>query len=318
MTQLKFGADFVIIVCGDDSLVSLFGVIYEGDFSMYDQSQFAASLIDGRAFYRRLGIEWDVITVLRQTSAGNFKSIGPGTRSRGGFSGNGQMVVQMATGVGDTSPWNSVTTVVAWLRVVVSLIENCQLGRTQSVETQKIFDGFRRLGLNIKVKKVTPRTATFLKGWWVPLLGGGSAWLPLPSAYIKLGKTLSDPQYIHLDKQERGRASPALAYARHAYALASSLRHVPRDYPILGAFLTALDRLGEQGGRESVLDKHKIMVDEISGIIDQNSVLEMIEERYGLNVTTVRELENGFEQAEKLPFFVSHPAHLKVRGADYA
>jgi hypothetical protein len=301
----------VIFIMGDDSHVydDILKKILEGDFSMYDQSQTIITLFWGRfriyvqKFFKLPDYVWELV----------FACIGRYMASVKDFTVKGFLDWLQGTGISDTSSWNSVTTLVAWLFVVYCI-------RTVTAEKFDLagFVSFHmaRLGLNIKLKEFELRDlskSTFLKGWWVPA-ERGDVWIPLPSQLLKLGKTLEEPGKIYKCESFKG------VYC-HAYSVARSLQHVPRDYPLLGSFLSVYDRLGtftdkvyvdSNPYKTAVVDTTRVF-----GPICRTEIVELMCDRYSTTPGEIEEVEEMFDSVSHLPMFVSHPLFLRLRDVDY-
>jgi len=154
-----------------------------------------------------------------------------------------------------------------------------------------------------------------LKGWWAPG-PDGNVWLPLISQVLKLGKTMRHPDQIYKKEGLGG-------YYSHAHAVARTLQNVPRNYPILGGMLASYDELGlgYLGQHRDLCDgvfenPYKTKIDSFRDF-DEEAVMAMIGERYGLGSCEIKEIDSMFRNIKQLPAFVSHPEILTIRDVDY-
>jgi len=191
-----------IIVAGDDSLVvvrhhdySL--TIWEGDASMYDQSESWGPLLNEYKALRQLGCPSYVTKILLKVASATYVA-----ESRDGL--NKVKVKRHArpfrdTGGGDTSFGNSWVMGSAWGDVVATL-------RDTPWSIVNLQAAFARLGLDMKMRMhTTPYRATFLKGIWYPTISG-PVWGPLPSRVLKFGKSLVDPRTLYCTRNLKAAA----------------------------------------------------------------------------------------------------------------
>lgn len=181
-----------IIVCGDDSLVihDLDGdwVAYEGDASMFDQSQSFGPHKAARWFYLKLGIDQDVLDILKKLTENTYYA-----RSRKGYDVyriNKAKRALRDTGGADTSLGNSLIMAVAWFFVLL---------RTPVWAKDEFIKSFLFLGFDMKLRVNDPTTSSFLKGMWYHT-DHGMVWGPLPSRILKMGKSLTDPRILYRNK----------------------------------------------------------------------------------------------------------------------
>jgi hypothetical protein len=179
-------ADYHILVSGDDSLVIDYNQsrYFEGDASMFDQSQSFGPLAFERACLKRLGVSNECRKLLELLSVGLYEA-----KSR---DGEGKITVDRTlramrdTGGSDTSLGNSLNMGFAWVIVLL--------------QVRPIEDSFKDLGFEMKLKVFDHITdVTFLKGMWYEVCGLDWAyyWGPLPSRFLKLGKSLKDPRSLY-------------------------------------------------------------------------------------------------------------------------
>ena len=306
--------DVVIVANGDDTVVGLFGRLFEGDFSMMDQSHDAWMLSEGRQIIYGILGHMDAASYLFESCYGPYSAFfkeGPVKIQVKGF-----RFPQLATGISDTTFWNSLTCIVSYLYVAIFL-KVSERSTTRSFDCKLLKTVFRELGMNIKVFEKSRLTdCTFLKGWWVP--GTSSdypyVWMPLPSQVLKLAKVLKNPKSIYRN---------SAPYKAHAKAVSSTLKNVSRRYPILGDFLRVYDRLGDQtpvyrdsSSRRVHENPFKTEIDTLLPF-DLEALKTQIFTRYSLSPLDLEEIKHLFDQVSTLPSFVSHPAMINLRLVDY-
>jgi len=201
---------------------------------------------------------------------------------------------ELGTGFDETTIGNTAAVMSFWTAVVCD--------KTRSYEDLAFEHGFKA-----KVKPWSSvRDATFLKGWFCPQVGGGFAYLPLPSLAIKIGKVQTPVERLG------GQAQTAFAIAQGC--------PVPPEMPILGAFVTALRRNGDArttkviSASEDSWYKPKVSADVR---IDVAEALAFIERRYGLTPSDVARVTRRLEAVNSLPAFVSDPVFRILAEVDY-
>jgi len=178
---------------------------------------------------------------------------------------------------------------------------------------------FASCGFSAKVKLAdTWSDLTFLRGSWFSSLDY-PAWLPLPSRVLKLGKSMEDP--IKLLTKARMRLDGARAEAQRLalYAWGKTLGDVPRDYPILGPFLAAFDRLGTNSAIivEDNENPYRPVVAGVSHGYNADRAAHGVCARYGLSFSDLVEWESLCQSIDNLPAVVSHPLLKKLVEVDY-
>jgi hypothetical protein len=208
---------------------------------------------------------------------------------------------QLATGIDWTTVINSMS----------SLIFCMFLLKTDGVAEEVAFD----LGMKIKmVHSVGIEDVTFLKGSWIPDLCGDLCWFPFPSQCLKLGKVLREPRLFSKNRKDTMEGVRVVAYGIY-----SSMKSVPPNYPILGAFLACLKRLGAVSNcaisaSEDGWYKPQI----VSASINRRSALTFVARRYDLSISDVIRVEELFDSVKALPAFVYDPVMDRLRDVDYA
>lgn len=181
-----------IIVSGDDSCVDLaingVRVVFEGDASMYDQSQSFGPLGFERRRLLELGVDRGTCKILKILAANNYEMIRK-DREKIMLIGKSDRPLR-DTGGPDTSLGNSINMAAAWILVLETV---------SSLDLEALRARFLFLGFDMKIKKVDPLQATFLKGMWYET-DCGPYWGPLPSRALKYGKCLRDPRSLYHTK----------------------------------------------------------------------------------------------------------------------
>lgn len=295
------------IVAGDDfyALVNETGTIFavENDFSIYDRTQGAHALFSESRMLCALGFPPTVAARMFDAalSTAVYEHKPTNTRIRC------KMPIQRATGGPDTTIGNTLNNIAS---VLYSLHRHCE---SQSSEELNLAHLQLELGFAAKVTRHEVfNHGTFLKGWWVLNVAGSFQWLPLPSQAVKLGKILTDPRsiYKHLPA--------SLAWKAAAYAMARGYGLIPRDYPVFGVFLKFYDDLKPSCSFsiEAIeLEAHKIVRD-TEVLLNRDSVLDMIEHRYGITPYEVHQMEIEISSAP-FPGLLVHPGWAAIASKDY-
>jgi len=189
--QMRHG--FCLIVSGDDALAvgEMNGTHYviEGDASMYDQSQSIGPLSMGWRVCKKLGADDETIDLL-STLSYNTYTVEPRQREDASFFKiNKRDRPLRDTGGADTSVGNSIVIALAWIFV----LRVCCISGFALENMEKLF---MFLGIKMKLKLPTLNTCTFLRGMWYHTTRG-YYWGPLPSRFLKMGKSLKDPRAIY-------------------------------------------------------------------------------------------------------------------------
>jgi len=301
-----YALEDTIAASGDDSICCMmhkfmrerapqaFYPVVEGDFGSMDQSEKIECLSTHGFTMERLGIWRFVVDLFLEICAMGYVARGKRLFMRG------KTGAQLATGIDFTTAINTLTTLCFLLWVYFN-------------------DGFdpeataTRLGLKLKLKQhCEPRFATFLKGWWLPRLGGGVSWYPLPSQVVKLGKSMRNPRLYSQSHDDYDGVLVA------AWALAKSMPNLPRDYPLLGPFVSMLERCGRES--KIVLSSSEdgwYKPNCASGPIDRVYALETVCSRYDVTSDEVAECEAMMHEVKRLPVFLSHRVFLQLSNVDY-
>jgi hypothetical protein len=300
-----YGYEDFIAASGDDSIVCFFATwrntqwrfapLAEGDFSAMDQSEKLDALMHHASLMAKFGVPKFAIDMAMDVSGLPYTASGKRLKIKGSVGH------QLATGIDYTTPFNSLTTICFWLYV--------RAHRDESPE-----DLAAKLGLKLKlVTRHEANLCTFLKGWWQPGKEGGVYWYPLPSQVVKLGKIMREPRLFDLEGRQ---ALKGVQIA--AWAIAQSMPTLPRDYPVLGAFLSMLERCGARGSATVSASEdgwYKPMTTGMS--IDRGYVLDSLCARYGITSEMVNECEALMLQVQRLPVFMVHDVFVVLSRVDY-
>ena len=183
-----------VAAAGDDSVfcvhrgdVTEWG---EGDFGMFDQSQSTGPLSTQDRWGDKIGIDQDVRRVLVRSHSGKFVIISRDKTHRQIIS----VRPMRRTGGGDTTQGNTVITLSANRYAIVQT-----LLRKEPITA--VQNWMRWLGFDLKLRvHASWTTITFLKGMWVPVCEQfrfEAYWTPLPSRFLKVGKSLRDPRELY-------------------------------------------------------------------------------------------------------------------------
>lgn len=297
MSMIRNGLAF-IIVAGDDSLViyrdfegNLY--VFEGDASMFDQSQSKGPLNHQLNTMHRCSVPLREIQILGCTFQAKYVA-----HSRNEV---GRIIVShehrpmRATGGPETSWGNSKTMGEAWIHALSKLC------------FQNIQESFRFLGFDLKLKIFTdPREATFLKGMWYEI-DQELWWGMLPSRFLKVGKSLRDPRTLYKGDLRTCTKQFAndLAYSMHRFVLPPLMRQFVKRYmvaPPKRHFPTDLWVEHEDGDL---------------GPSPKMKNYEFINQRYGLERDIWKEMEHLIATSE-LFSFLEHPGFERLALVDYS
>jgi len=154
--------------------------------------------------------------------------------------------------------------------------------------------------------------------------------MPLPSAVLKLGKLLRSPREICHVKNNGKWSHPPIerAIAQVAVAIALSYGQVHETYPILGAFLWKLRRLGMAAlgwapskyrtisfNAVNESSWHKTRID--IGCVDSEMAREAVCVRYDLTLHDLHRVESLLSQINTLPAYIEDPVFDRLMEVDY-
>jgi len=311
-------ADLVVIVSGDDSAYNWFGKLGEADQSAFDHTQ-STGAIDVAAvmWLEHLGVPREFIDLLLFCSRIRYKI----RHERLEVIGDGG--TQLPTGFMCTTSLSSVDCIFMYVR---------WLHRVQLRPTITLVEVGEELGFTVKdQRRDSAHQLTFLKGWWtVNARTRAPLWMPLPSAVLKLGKLLRSPREICRVQNNGKWSQPPIerAIAQVAVAIALSYGNVPEAYPVLGAFLWKLRRLG-YGVLGQGPDKYrtisfnavnesawyKTRVDD--GCVDIEMAREAVCYRYDLQPRDLQRVEDLLSRINTLPAYIEDPVFNRLVEVDY-
>jgi len=181
-----------IIVSGDDSVVVVrykgLTSCYEGDASMYDQSQSFGPLAFERKVLKAFGVDDSVLLLLKTLSENDYLLLNRNRDSRILIDKMNRALRD--TGGSNTSFGNGVVMVFGWTAVML----RCKT--YEDFNVSQFEKEFLFLGFDMKIKVVALEQPTFLKGMWYDTRAG-PFWAPLISRILKFGKSVSDPRIIY-------------------------------------------------------------------------------------------------------------------------
>jgi len=274
LSSIHNGVTACFIVQGDDTF-ALFrdddGEIkeFECDFSAYDRTQGAHAQKNKLDFYRHIRVPRRVIRTL------NSVLIAPRRlklRDQRIYLTPGENIpYQTDTGSSDTSLTNSV---------------NNSTSVVNAIDTERFPRGYDEaaadLGFEAKSAIHKRGRGTFLKGAW--FLGG--KWCCLPSAVVKMGKTLTDP-LLHFPSLLAAHVSIYRAYK------------IPSNLPIFRALDYDYDSTPEEIRLATRLTDKYYMVTGLGGSASSDDIqnfYDFCEDRYGLYPEEIEAYEASLYQ----------------------
>ncbi len=315
--QASLGRDFgIILVAGDDSLViaQLDGQLFfiEGDASKFDQSQHTGALELEYRVLTRLGADAFTIEKLRQTAHAKYVA----RFKRGGYKwsirkGRGRHVRPMRdTGGADTTFGNSVTMAHGWYYTLRELFRRDRMPS----DTQELSEIFGHLGFDMKLRVFRdPTRPTFLKGQWWPTQDGAEdlVWAPLPSRFLKMGKSFRDPRELY------GRSDLLAATKMFMNELANAYAHFAR-VPVVSAFVDRYKTTEITRGLPNRLLGLSEYQPEASSLLagvrlDPGPALT----RYGWDLHDLDQMEDLIRRSSAFTFLI-HPGFVRMALIDYS
>jgi len=290
-----------ILMSGDDSLVVIWDHcgnmhIFEGDFSMFDQSQSFGPLAHQYKFMRALGLTAEYEALFRKLARTQYV-----LKTRDAKAVN-RIKVDLRdrpirhTGGADTSLGNSIVTAHA----VTEAVEGWINGRNP-------VDVFRKLGLDVKLKVFRNfDQATFLKGMWYRVDSDfGYYWAPLPSRTIKVGKSLKNPQLLYPGMDFKNASVQFLTDVANGYAAFVQV-------PLLRKFVQHFSKTVQA----EKLPEWRVNADtSVTKPSITSAVWQQLHERYGIEEADWLECEAGYPS---VPFvFHQHPVYVQMNQVDY-
>lgn len=304
-----------LCVAGDDSYARLSASFdpatpfIEADFSKCDHTQDENPLIFCHlALLRELGFPEAVLEVLQRAFTIAYRV------KRQDVTIDGDCEIQMPTGVSVTTTVTTLTNITYFCstlyRKFMKYTADGQIAWTAEAA---------RMGLQIKSKVLAHITeGTFLRGSWLVARDGihEYAWVPLPSAVLKIGKIMKDPKTI-----ARGALNPQAVIGR---CVALSYGPLDTSVPILGAFLRALNRAGHDSddnrARDSIVDnvyENPFRVIAAPRQIHREFAVMWACHRYNITSTDIVRVEALLDTVVRLPAYVQDPVFVRLLEVDY-
>jgi hypothetical protein len=283
---VQFGVT-VVIVLGDDSVIIYKNnegkIMYiEIDYSHYDQSQKAVQTECEHQILRALGVRNSVLDILKEVSScsASFSIRSPKINLKIRVKPSGPTRV---TGGPNTSLSNSTNNI---LSIVIA--------RFSDFEEHV----WKTIGFEAKIKRADNiQDVTFLHGTWWPYSDGTERWGILPSACIKLGKTMSPKRSIR-------------NLLQIAYGQGLGMGVVPQNFPILSSFRKILIKHGSKF--RAVTDSYHPISD-FGQQVDRGFVLEWMQRRYGVEESEILQAESDIDSVPSLPYFIGNRLFLRFQ-----
>lgn len=226
------------------------------------------------------------------------------------------LAVQMATGRADTS-----------LGSFVNALHFCLSSVFECSHPDEVPNVARDQGFHYKVSRDDFRQSTFLKKWRVRNVADYT-WseISLPSAVIKLGKSLAQPSSFRLKGEPRfevGSSRWHEVIADMARAQALSYGGIPENYPILGPFLVKMASFSVKTAEQlkdymprQYEDGYRVEVPQ-GLLLDREHMLSRVAARYTITFEQIEEVEQQIAAVTSLPFFLHHPVYARMASIDY-
>jgi len=286
-----------IIVAGDDSLVleRIGDVvrIYEGDAGMFDQSQSIGPLMFQYEVLKRLGMSDYHKERLEKLNRAKYVAISRDKCRKIEIIRNNRPYLD--TGSPQTSLGNSVDMGSPWI------------GALESGDPQNFF---RMLGFDMILRVHSQVTeATFLKGMWYPTHNDPVypyLWAPLPSRFLKLGKSKNDPRSLYKPQLWRKGGLEA-NFEAAVYLFFNDLSHSYASFGRVPLLRTFVDRfLSGKPQIRSFYEKHKVQATpNQKPALDEFRVIDQLSKHYNVPCEWWYSVENMIPSK---PFwFLEHP-----------
>jgi hypothetical protein len=288
----------VLLILGDDNAlcINVNGEHHclEGDFSQYDMTQCEFVWLAEKKIMREVGFPEVVIE--------KCDSLRHATKYCYGMKITSPTSLGRDTGESGTSDGNSTITGEVFMEILYSATSLTNL-------RQYAEDTATRMGMKLKIKQTTPKTTTFLKGFFVfgeTISFDGvqteAVHVPLPSRILKLGKTLRHPATLFKNHPDPNWAMLcAMAKSYSSYALE----------PILATWVDHFDddvQALSDGDRVIGTSKQRFSIEQCA---------HFYAERYGFDEVVVMEIRSLIKQLRTGSIW-SHPALLRMVAVDYS
>jgi len=284
-----------IMVAGDDSIVAHDGTYVCADASSFDQSQSFGPLAFEWVLLSRLGLPEAAIDVLHRMATAPY-SVDRDLDFGRSIHIDRQKRPMRDTGGPDTTIGNSIVMAAAWLFVLMMNGDYVQL--------------FLFLGFAMKINRCTIDTANFLKGSW-PTIDGERCWLPLPSRFLKFGKSLTDPRVIFRTKDLLRACQMFCHNLASSYQTASAV-------PLIGTFVTKylMTHSVQQMSNDKDMHLYSVVLVQRLAPRDRNELLRYYSAYYEVPEGWFIECEEMIRTAP-LFSFLQHPLFRRLAEHDY-
>lgn len=309
---------FVILACGDDSLVAYCSPdakiqFFEGDASMFDQSIGKGPLRWEHRFLFQLGLTNRMADSLFDMHSLPYH-VRPGKHD------HDQPLLVLSrinrlmrdTGSAQTYLGNTIVMLSSWYFVLREIQRSRKswekFHSDQSVDLIKT--KFLKLGFSMKMSTTdNPLCVTFLKGMWYDV-GDELCWGPLPSRILKMGKTLRDPRSMYCTSDYSTAGELYLSDVASSYS-------VFLQVPILRAFVKRFKLNHKAHHQEAEIPEYSTQASgNFSDIVTDEQLFHNLSLRYGIGPDDIRRVERLIERAQ--PFnFMRDPVFQRLATVDY-
>jgi len=293
---------YAVLVSGDDSVCvgrNLDGSLFlgEGDASMYDQSQSLGPLHYGLDMYHLLGLSADKCKILSAMYAAEYRAYskkGEGKRLKIAH----RHRPMRATGGPDTSLGNTLIMGASWMFALH--------------DPPRYKERFAYLGFDMKwANPADISELTFLKGMWyetVQPCAYGWVWGPLPSRFLKMGKSLTDPRTLYKTKD--------ITLATESFASDLACSYAPfAAVPLVRDFVDRYRR-GPTRRQLSLAETQRVSAEGVLSDIPLDP-WRSLQDRYGICREEWEEMR-GLIAESRVFTFLSHPGFMRLAMRDYA
>lgn len=303
-----------IMVSGDDSLVAVYTPtsfkIIEGDASMFDITQSSGPLLHEAHINVALGVPQYIATAIYdETHApmalypANHPDLDPMYIDR-------KECPTRPSGGTNTSTGNGCIMAQTWIAVMVPFLGSHYT--LEDVEAAFISYGFK---MKLKIFNDTLNGPTFLKGMWYPTMAHGNVWAPLPSRFLKVGKSIVNPVELY------GEPDKVAACGMYLHDVASSFSTYMR-IPLMDAFVDTFKKGDVINIRkyeyQDPTNPFRIQGSgQYCNAVITDDAYVMLEERYGIDKSQFQEATIQILESTPLTF-LSHPTYVALWKVDYA
>lgn len=306
--RLIDGATPFVLVSGDDLAIYWNDLAWirgcaasEGDQTTFDITQGRVCISNTCRIFEYCGVPKEICDMFLLACCRPIK-----VRTKTGHRLIARPECRASTGSGFTTCMNTVASIM----FVFQLFTELANGNDQ-ISFEEVG---RQLGFVTKqIDHATAEQCIFLKGAFLPSVPSKRegdyyrTFTNLPSLCLKMGKHLVDPRI------SQSTSDPVLALALAAGAMGRSLPQYPVDFPVLGAFLAALRRVGVTGGACEVRP-YKVYG---SAKIEREVVIDFMIHRYQTTIDEIHSLEEMYNKVVSIPCWLVHPLLCKMTLKDY-